>query len=436
MTDSSNSTDLKRKAFYQELKKAIINLYDPTILRKSSLLEWLGLPAGGNQGLILQDVIIQSIEILKPNQKLPLIPKTWRTYQVLRQRYIEQVNQEEVAANLNLSLRQVQREEKLAREILTDYLWNRYHLDDKPLPAAILEDAAVGEGGQPGSGSTQDGPGEPTLELELEHLKSSVPQAKISPMESIHLVLDTLQPFAQRLQVDVSVADSSNGAYFLGQKPVFHQAMTNLLLSAIKICAGESLLAATSISGTAITISISGKTRNLSSIAGCQDALAIARRFLELCGGQFCLLLPDQEGDVFEARVDFPAERGIPVLIIDDNSDVLQLLRRYLMDSTYQPITTQDPKSGLNLALQMKPGAIILDVMMPEQDGWMILSQLREHPETREIPVIVSTILPQRDLAFILGVTDFIQKPFSQATLLEALDRNLSPAAKTPGPGL
>jgi CheY-like chemotaxis protein len=65
----------------------------------------------------------------------------------------------------------------------------------------------------------------------------------------------------------------------------------------------------------------------------------------------------------------------------------------------------------------------VLDVMMPEQDGWTLLGQLREHPTTRGVPIIVCTILPQEQLALTLGAAEFIRKPVSRKTLLSALDR-------------
>ena len=64
------------------------------------------------------------------------------------------------------------------------------------------------------------------------------------------------------------------------------------------------------------------------------------------------------------------------------------------------------------------------------QDGWTLLSQLREHPNTRNIPVIVCTILAHKQLAVTLGAADFIRKPVRRADFLAALDRQLEQAPK------
>jgi CheY-like chemotaxis protein len=113
----------------------------------------------------------------------------------------------------------------------------------------------------------------------------------------------------------------------------------------------------------------------------------------------------------------------MPVLVIDDNVDTLNLMRRYLSGSRYRFIGVTSPREGQTLAEQTHPAAILLDVMLPEVDGWEVLSQLREHPATRGVPIIVCTILPHDKLAFALGAADFLRKPVSRGELLSALAR-------------
>ena len=70
--------------------------------------------------------------------------------------------------------------------------------------------------------------------------------------------------------------------------------------------------------------------------------------------------------------------------------------------------------------------------MMPERDGWALLGELRAHPETRGIPVVVCTILSQGELALALGAADFIRKPVGRMGLLSALDRQLGLRPREP----
>jgi CheY-like chemotaxis protein len=155
-----------------------------------------------------------------------------------------------------------------------------------------------------------------------------------------------------------------------------------------------------------------------------EECLQITGELLSLSGGM--LEIRSTEGDeVFAARITLPVSQPSVVLVVDDNADTLQLFRRYLSGSRYQFIGAQSGRQALALAESARPDIIVLDVMMPEQDGWMLLSQLRENPRTRDVPVIVCTIVPQEQLALLLGAAQFLRKPISRAVLLAALDRQL-----------
>jgi len=77
----------------------------------------------------------------------------------------------------------------------------------------------------------------------------------------------------------------------------------------------------------------------------------------------------------------------------------------------------------LPLAGEIRPAAIIVDIMLPGVDGWELLGRLRENPKLGSVPVIISTILPYEQLASALGAAEFLPKPVSRKVLLSALDR-------------
>jgi len=77
---------------------------------------------------------------------------------------------------------------------------------------------------------------------------------------------------------------------------------------------------------------------------------------------------------------------------------------------------------AIALAEKLAPRTILLDVMMPEVDGWELLGRLSSHPVTADIPVVVCTILAQRDLALLMGASAFLRKPFTRGELLAVLD--------------
>jgi len=120
-----------------------------------------------------------------------------------------------------------------------------------------------------------------------------------------------------------------------------------------------------------------------------------------------------------------PALEQLPVLVIDDNADTLQLLRRYTADTRYRLITTQNPEQTLRLVEKFSPQIIVLDVMMPQVDGWKVLGRLRQHPLTAHLPVIVCTILAQEEMALALGASGFVRKPVTRQAFLTALDHQV-----------
>jgi CheY-like chemotaxis protein len=94
-------------------------------------------------------------------------------------------------------------------------------------------------------------------------------------------------------------------------------------------------------------------------------------------------------------------------------------------------VVTTTGQQALALAAELQPRLILLDLMLPHQDGWDILQAFQNSPATRPIPIIICSVLNEPELALALGASDYITKPVSQVTLLAVLRRwlgNLHPA--------
>jgi PAS domain S-box-containing protein len=111
------------------------------------------------------------------------------------------------------------------------------------------------------------------------------------------------------------------------------------------------------------------------------------------------------------------------ILAIDDDPQVIGLYERYLRPQGYQVIPLSDPSQALERVKQVKPFAVTLDIMMPGIDGWQILDKLKNDPSTRNIPVIVCSIIEDLEKGFNLGATDYLVKPILEDDLVNALDR-------------
>jgi CheY-like chemotaxis protein len=153
------------------------------------------------------------------------------------------------------------------------------------------------------------------------------------------------------------------------------------------------------------------------------ESLRIAQELAELGGGRLEL---DVDARAFHASLALPALEQLPVVVIDDNVDTLRLLERYTAGTRYRLIPASDQQQAVELAKRTRPQVIVLDVMMPDVDGWEVLGQLRQDPATTSIPVVICTILAQKELAEHLGADAFIRKPVTRQPFLEALDSLLA----------
>ncbi|MDB5096457.1 MAG: multi-sensor hybrid histidine kinase, partial [Cyanobacteria bacterium RYN_339] len=111
------------------------------------------------------------------------------------------------------------------------------------------------------------------------------------------------------------------------------------------------------------------------------------------------------------------------IVSIDDEPEVLRIISEKLADSDYTVVTATSGESGIELAKQLQPFAITLDVLMPKMDGWTVLQALKRDPETRDIPVVILSIMDNKVLGFTLGASAYLSKPIDRTDLLRSLER-------------
>jgi PAS domain S-box-containing protein len=111
------------------------------------------------------------------------------------------------------------------------------------------------------------------------------------------------------------------------------------------------------------------------------------------------------------------------ILIIDDNEDAIYLMRESLEDAGYRVATAWNGEEGLQLARELNPFAITLDIMMPKKDGWQVLHDLKSDPTTQKIPVIMVSIVDKKALGYRLGASDYLVKPLKDDQILQSLEK-------------
>ena len=179
--------------------------------------------------------------------------------------------------------------------------------------------------------------------------------------------------------------------------------------------------------------------------------LAISRKFCQLMGGTIGVDSVHGQGSTFTvtlpamvaepatqtrflareaglAAADRPAATGPGILVIDDDPAVRELMQRSLEKDGFRVELAPDGRSGFELAKQLQPAVITLDVMMPRMDGWSVLTALKGDPTTAHIPVIMLTIVDEKQLGFALGAADYFTKPIDFQRLHLALKNYRQPA--------
>ncbi len=392
---------LTRQEFLTHLRQALNHLYEPDRLRQNPLAALFGIANRPDAFPAMQDILTEAIESLAPRSDEPRQSQAWELHELLSYRYLQQMTQQQVARQLGMSVRHLRRKEHAAIEALAGRLWRQFDLDSR------LRDQADDT---------------PAMTDELAWLKETPPAGAVDLPQTLSEVIQLSEPLAARYGVRLEATVSGDLPGLAIHPIALSQTLLNLLSVAIRQATGGCVFLLARAHPAEVELQIQTQSPAGSPPLSGDDAASLeqAQYLADLSGGR--LTLPEEEGENFSATLTLPAAQQLPVLVIDDNADTLQLLQRYTAGTRYCLITTRDPDRALSLAEEFSPRIIVLDVMMPRVDGWKVLSQLRQHPRTGHIPVIVCTILAQEEMAFSLGASGFVRKPVTRQAFLAALD--------------
>ncbi|HEV7242945.1 MAG TPA: response regulator [Thermoanaerobaculia bacterium] len=162
--------------------------------------------------------------------------------------------------------------------------------------------------------------------------------------------------------------------------------------------------------------------------------LALVRKFVELQGGHvtiesrlgagstFTFMLPARSRAAVVSRTpEIAVPPALRVLVVEDDANAFELIASALRSAGYFPIRARHGDEAIRLAKDARPAAITLDLVLPGMDGWELLKRLKNDVATRQLPVVIISMVDSRDLGMALGADDYFVKPVDRARLLECL---------------
>lgn len=399
-----------RDRFLSSLRAALRQLYNSAALQKSPLISGLGLSASVDPASDLRHTLTTAIRSLQPQVDVPADTQAWRVYEILLYRYVQRCTQLEVADQLGMSVRHLRREECKALQALADALKRSCHIDEEH-----------------GGGAAAQGRNPPSpIDAELAWLDASSPEEPVDLGQALSAALELVRPLAVQHAAFLDVRPCHEAVALAVHPVALRQVFLSLLGAAIRQAPRQRVSVSIRPMDWQVEVQIQapkpprGAGHPGDGADSVASSLEMARHLTEACGGHLSVCSDVRS---FVATVMLPSLEQLPVLLIDDNAHTLQLLHRYVSATRYRIFPARNLREALSVAGEVSPQIIVLDVMMPDMDGWELLGHLRQHPLTAHAPIIVCTILAEEELALSLGANGFVRKPVSREAFLGALDR-------------
>lgn len=385
--------------FVEQVKQVLEHLYDFPFLQSHPLAHNLASNERSSthpSAQSLRQTLLRAIESLNPGAGVPFRAPHARLYHILHLHHVEGITLFEVARELDISRRQIYRDLRKAEESVAALLWES-HLK-------LLREATAQRSASDLS----------SLQSEVEFLDPQPGPIDLSAL--LARAQNAVESLAARRSIHFQMEIPAEPVIIWSEFTVAQQVLTSVLSYAIQhAVAGEIAL---SLAANSDQVHLTLNYRSEGSGALAEGLSPVVRKLAQRLQWTLVEGRDAANGVSLHAHM---AHCGPVVLVIDDNAGLVELLRHYLSTHACQVITARKGQEGLKLAESLMPDAILLDIMLPEMDGWEVLQTLRNRPQTARIPVVVCSVFNDPQLAYSLGASHFLSKPVTRADILLAL---------------
>lgn len=383
------------ESFIEQIKDVLEHLHDFMYLQQHALINDWEL-SGDTPAQSLRRSVLAAIETLSPGPGVAFRSPNARVYNMLHLRYVEGLTVNQAAHDLNLSLRQAHRDLRRGEESVAAMLWwQRFH-------PQFTQPESVDE---------------PLDEMRAEIDRFELDPRSIDLYALVNRVIHAVTPLANQQDITLHLDTTAESSLIFTDPLVAQQVLISIVSHAIQHArAGRIYLKRMGKQpGLIINYPLDTAPQGF-------DPQTVTNHLAVRLG--WSVEQTHESGDrcLIHIRMISQAPLDVPtLLVIDDNEGLKDLIGRYLSNYACKIVSATNGAHGLQLAEESAPDVIILDIMMPELDGWEVLQTLRHRILTQNIPVVICSVFNDPRLAQSLGAYDLLPKPLRPDDLIKVL---------------
>jgi CheY-like chemotaxis protein/predicted DNA-binding protein (UPF0251 family) len=409
----------------RELYEALAHLYDSDYQPSEAFCSAIGCDV--RDGVLgVQTAILRAIESLRPPSDMPPAAHARQVYELLHNRFVLKLIQEETADRMHISRTSVHRAQRTAVHTLARALWECSQSSQSvqsPGQAARvqgqeMEAQAAGEEAP----DSQTADWQSQVQRELASLQAKAPDTESDVGGVIDSALEFVAPLTSKRGVLVDVKSLQPGLVATVHPVVLCQILVSAMGRLARYISNGPISVYARLEDGNVKITLTGAV-------AAEDGLSQADLVSEIPASPDVTIDTYLDGSQAFVWIEASSVGKVTVLAVDDNEDMARLYRGAAVGTRYHIAHITQGRDLFGTLESVAPDIIVLDVMLPDIDGWRLLMRLREDPATRAIPVIVCSVVREEDLALSLGAARYLPKPVRPREFIQALDQVLPQAA-------